>query len=520
MHLGESTQSRGSVLFQTLVGSSSETVDPGRLRSALMVAGLQPDDPRLVESWRRLEEADEEPLDLGAFERVIQPGSLVFDQALRRDLVIPDFEGFAGELQDLFEEARGNRSGAVADYIPKLRRVDPELFGLSICTVDGQRASFGDADTPFSAQCTHKPINYCLALEEHGEQGVHRHMGCEPSGRSFNEITLNKDGLPHNPMLNAGAIMCGSLIRPELDVPDRFDYVLDVWERLAGGTRPGFDNTTYLSERRTADRNFALTYHMREHNAFPSGTDILETLEFYIQNCSLAVTTRLVSVVAATLAAGGSCPLTGEQVFRPDTVQRCLSFMYSCGMYDYSGEWAFRIGLPAKSGVSGVVMVIVPNVMGLCIWSPRLESHGNSVRAIDFCQRLVAQYNFHNYDNLVGRVHGKKDPRRIERADQRRLQVDLCWAASEGDLNGLQRLVLRGADLDAADYDGRTPLHLAASDGRFEVVDYLLKSGVDPTPVDRWGGIPIDDARRSGHDRVTQLLDLAAGSAEPHEKVA
>ena len=122
------------------------------------------------------------------------------------------------------------------------------------------------------------------------------------------------------------------------------------------------------------------------------------------------MTAETMSVIAATLANGGVCPLTGVRVFEPATVQKCLSLMYSCGMYDFSGEWAFRVGPPAKSGVSGVIMIVVPNVMGVVCWSPRLDENGNSVRGIDFSKRLVDTFNFHNYDHMVG-GSGKRDPR-------------------------------------------------------------------------------------------------------------
>ena len=366
-------------------------------------------------------------------------------------------------------------------------------------------------------QSSCKPVLYSLALEERGEETVHRHIGCEPSGRSFNELTLNERGRPHNPLINAGAIMASSLIRSGTDVADRFEYVIDKWTRLAGGVKPGFSNPTYLSERATADRNFALGYFMRENGAFPEGTDLLETLEFYFQCCSLEMSARSISVVASTLANGGVCPLTAERVFSPETVQKCLTLMYSCGMYDFSGEWAFRIGLPAKSGVSGVIMVVVPNVMGLCTWSPCLDSHGNSVRGIDFCRELVHTYNFHNYDNLMESLHSKKDPRLDPDRMQRSRLIDVCWAASEGDLTGIRRLVVEGVDLNDADYDGRTAIHLAASEGRVEVVAYFIRQGVNLNPLDRWGNTPLDDARRSGHERVVHLLE-SNGATEQHEE--
>ena len=224
---------------------------------------------------------------------------------------------------------------------------------------------------------------------------------------------------------------------------------------------------------------------------------------------------RIEDYVAATLANAGICPTTGERVLEPDTVQKCLSLMYSCGMYEFSGEWAFTVGLPAKSGVSGVVMIVVPNVLGLCVWSPRLDAQGNSVRGVEFARELVRVFNFHYYDNLVGGLHGKQDPRIPRNRQQRNVLVDLCWAASEGDLDGLRRLVLQGAEIDAADYDGRTALHLAASEGRDEIVSFLLEQGVNPAPIDRWGGTPLDDARRERHERVARLLESAGATAAP-----
>ncbi len=509
---GDTGKSRERRLFDALSSNDSETVSTARLRQALRESGLRLDDTRLAECVDALSafedeaNAGEHRLGFTEFAKIVRPNILTIERSLKRELVIPDFEGFATDMRRIFEMAGNSTEGKVSDYIPQLGRVEPDLFGAAVCTIDGQRLTMGDADRPFCVQSVSKAISYCLALEEHGESYVHEHMGCEPSGQSFNELTLNTKGQPHNPMINAGGIMSSALIRRELTMADRFDYVLDKWAQLAGGIRPGFSNPTYLSERRTADRNFALGYSMRERNAFPQGTDLIDVLEFYFQCCSLELTAEMMSVVAATLANGGICPVTGERVFRPETVQKCLSLMSSCGMYDFSGEWAFRIGLPAKSGVSGAILIVVPNVMGLCAWSPRLDEHGNSVRGIKLCEHLVDTFNFHAFDNLVGGQHGKKDPRRQPEEDRRNRLVDLCWAASEGDLSGIRRLVVQGVELDDADYDGRTALHLAASEGRSEVVEFLIRQGVRVAPVDRWGNTPLDDAKKAGHDDVARLL--------------
>lgn len=506
---GSQRTMRERALFEAVRIGSSESLSADVLEAALARAGLAADDPRLSESLRALQElrlaSVRDDLDFEAFSRIVKPNVLIIERALQGNLVIPDFDAFRGEIARIFDRVASDDRGAVADYIPQLGRVDPNQFGVSVVTIDGQRCTRGDARTEFCVQSTCKPVSYCLALEEHGEKYVHEHIGCEPSGHSFNELTLNRDGRPHNPMINAGAIMSGALIKPTLTMADRFDHVMRMWTDLAGGRKPGFSNATYLSERGTADRNFALGYFMREKKAFPPNTDLVAALEFYFQCCSIEMTAESMSMVAATLANGGVCPTTGRRVLQPATVQKCLSMMYSCGMYDYSGAWAFHVGLPAKSGVSGAILVVVPNVLGLCVWSPRLDAQGNSVRGIEFCRELVATYNFHNYDNLSA-ANDKRDPRRRANEAQRDLVGDLCWAASEGDLGGLRRLAARGIALGLADYDGRTPVHLAASEGHTHVVEFLADQGVALDARDRWGNTPLDDARREGHAGVERIL--------------
>lgn len=501
----EGAMGRERALFTSLDLDGDGRISGAELLGALARHGLLADDPRLAEVSAAVR-TTESPLDFDLFRASIRPNLLLVEKALQANLVVPEFHVFCQELSDLFAQVRSNTSGKVADYIPQLGRVEPEQFGVALCTIDGQRWKAGHADTDFCVQSCCKPINYALALEEHGERYVHSHVGREPSGHGFNELRLNADGLPHNPMINAGAIMCCSLLRPQLAIADRFDFIMDRWRALAGGTKAGFSNPTYLSERATADRNFALGYYMQERKSFPPGTHLVETLEFYFQCCSIEQTCASMAVVAATLANGGVCPVTGERVLRPKTVQHCLSLMSSCGMYDFSGEFAFSIGLPAKSGVAGAVMVVIPNVAGFCTWSPRLDKLGNSVRGIDFCKALVERFNFHNYDSLTG-LSEKRDPRRRAGEAPMDAATSLIYAASKGDLSAVQQLSARSVALDAADYDGRTPLHLAASEGHEPVVRYLLTQGIPTAPKDRWGNTPLDDARRGGHTGVVALLE-------------
>ncbi len=501
-------------VFNALDDNADGYLTPRRLLDVLATQGLLRTDQRLAQVMAHLEACgDDERIDPERFFEITRQNFGLVEKLARGDLIIPDFAGFRDELQAIFERCVEQRDGAVADYIPQLARVDPEQFGAAICTIDGQRWGQGDSEVPFCVQSSCKPINYCIALESLGEAAVHRHVGREPSGRSFNELALNHRNLPHNPLINAGAIMSCSLIGRRLDLADRFDSVMQTWQQLAGGWRPGYNNAVYLSEKSTADRNFALSYVMRENQAFPPDTNILETLDFYFQCCSIEMTASRMAVVASTLANGGVCPISGTRVFSNDTVKNCLSLMYSCGMYDFSGEFAFSVGLPAKSGVSGVLMVVIPQVMGLAIWSPRLDQHGNSVRGVEFCRQLVGRFAFHNYDNIAERSD-RLDPRRPSEREETDLTFHLIRAASQGDVTEISRLVALGLDLGVADYDGRTALHLAACEGMGEVVDYLLSRGVDVEPVDRWGQRPADDALRHGHEEIAQRLGYAADAAK------
>jgi glutaminase len=509
-------------LFDSFDRDRDDKVSQWAVLSRLQACGLLPDDPRIQEALAGLTapEGTSKQISFDQFKALARHNSSLIQRAVEGNLAVPDFPALSGDIGRMYDELLPVRSGSVADYIPQLRRVDPEQLAIAVCTVDGQRFSVGDARTAFCLQSVSKTVSYCLALEEHGTESVHRHVGREPSGRSFNELALNAKGLPHNPLVNAGAIMTTSLIRPDLDIADRFDHVAATWRRLTGGGRIGFNNAVYLSERQTADRNFALGYSMRENGAFRPGTDLTQTLEFYFQSCSIEVDAQMLAVAAASLANAGVCPLTEDPVFSAANVQSCLSLMSSCGMYDFSGEFAFTIGLPAKSGVSGAIMLVVPGLMGLCVWSPRLDEHGNSVRGIEFCRKLVAEYNVHVFDSLhagPGRT-AKRDPRRKKNQTQIEAVVALTWAASQGDLTEVRTLIAAGVDPGAADYDGRTPLHLAAAEGHLDVVRYLLAAGTEPQPVDRWGGTPLSDAERNGH---TQIVELIRQAAQPDEgKVA
>jgi glutaminase len=367
-------------------------------------AGLEPGDPRLSGTHAALAQAGALTVE-GLAEALPADEARLVRAALTGRLVAEDFPSFRGRIENLFHHSAGETSGDVARYIPELAKVDPEAFALGCCTIDGQRFELGlkdgDADLTFCVQSAMKPLNYALALELMGQTTVHTFVGREPSGQGFSEITLNARGRPHNPMINAGAILTAALIRPGCTVTERFDLISRLWRAAAGGDAPGFDAAVFESERHHADRNFALAYFMREHGCFPEDSDMQEALELYFRCCSITTDVRRLSAVAATLANGGVCPVTERQVVSRESVKAVLSLMLSCGMYDFSGEYAFTVGLPAKSGVSGALMIVVPGVCGFALYSPRLGAQGNPERGVEFSKRLVEAFPWHVYAPIV-----------------------------------------------------------------------------------------------------------------------
>ncbi|XP_061174217.1 glutaminase kidney isoform, mitochondrial-like isoform X1 [Saccostrea echinata] len=509
-------------LFEILADSNGR-VSVAKFKSVLAFSGLKDTDPRLKECMNNFENVlsryDHEnkstdqyggfTLDKKAFKECIQDNIILISKAMKNDFIIPEWQGFKQEIDKIYRNCRNNTNGTVASYIPQLARYSPDFWGVSICTVDGQRYSNGDTSIPFSIQSCSKPLTYCMVQSTGSDENIeriHKYVGHEPSGRSFNEISLDYQNKPHNPMINSGAIIVSSLLKPELSLPDRFDWISKMMSKMTGGEYLSFNNAVFLSERETADRNFALAYYMRENKCFPEGTKLHEVMDFYFQLCSIEVTCESASVIASTLANGGICPMTGERVFSSAAVRNTLSLMHSCGMYDYSGEFAFRVGLPAKSGVSGTVLLVVPNVMGICLWSPPLDKWGNSCRGIQFCQELVNVYNFHNYDNLK-HTEKKMDPTRHRMDSISQDVVNILFGAFNGDVSALRRYYLLGLDMNTADYDGRTAIHVAAAEGQEAAVRFLLeKCGVMVNVKDRWGFTPLDEAIRFEHPNIAKLL--------------
>ena len=328
-------------------------------------------------------------------------------------------------LDHCHAEFSTEHGGAVADYIPELGKADPDHFGISLATIDGHVYEVGDSRIPFTIQSMSKPFVFALALDTLGAERVERSIGVEPSGDPFNSIRLNAENHPFNPMVNAGAIACSGLIH-EAKGAGAFEYIRQALGRFAG-RELGIDEAVYASESATGDRNRAIGYLLRNSGVITE--DVSAVIEVYFRQCSVLVTARDSAVMAATLANGGINPVTGEQVITPYAIARTLSVMTSSGMYDYAGEWIYRVGIPAKSGVGGGILAALPARLGLGSYSPRLDKHGNSVRGIKVCEALSLHYDLHmlnDSDNARNAIIadydiGKSSSRRSRRPHEQKL---------------------------------------------------------------------------------------------------
>ena len=300
-----------------------------------------------------------------------------------------------GPIDELLEDVRRSVAsmddGEVATYIPELARADPSTFGLGLATLDGQVYVAGDL-VPFTIQSVSKPFVYALALADRGHDAVLTKVGTEPTGDPFNSISIDEGtGRASNPMVNAGAIVTTSLVRGGSRA-DQLERVVAGLSAFAGRDLD-VDDEVFESERATGDRNRAIAWFMRSAGLLDDDVD--EQVDLYFRQCSVVVTARDLAVMAATLAGGGVNPVTGQQVVPRGVVASVLTVMTTCGMYDYAGEWLYRVGLPAKSGVSGGVAAALPGQLGLGLHSPLLDSRGNSVRGVAGAERISRTLGLH-----------------------------------------------------------------------------------------------------------------------------
>jgi len=342
---------------------------------------------------------------------------------LTNNLKVTDWSTFKESCHDIYDEVKNldvdqtskldctiiDKNGKVKicrlpDYIPQLSKVDTSLFAVSICTVDGQRMHLGDSDIYYTMQSTSKPYTYGIthaALDD----VLHEYVGHEPSGQAFNKIILDNDGRPYNPMINMGAIMTCSLVHHQQPLSHRFNYFLENYKKLTGSRSTLSCNMpVYKSELEVGFMNKAAVNYMMTKDCWKgmiqTEDQLLKNLDLYYQLCSIEVTTEIQSIMSACLANRGINPLTGESVLPIRSVKRALSLMFTCGMYDYSGRFAFKYGVPAKSGVSGVTDVVIPGVLSMTIYSPWLSTHSSSsLLGLQFIDGFIKKFPYHVFDS-------------------------------------------------------------------------------------------------------------------------
>ncbi len=298
-------------------------------------------------------------------------------------------------LRHLHDKFARLEDGQVATYIPQLGQARPGWFGIAVATVDGQVYEVGDSRQEFTIQSISKPLVYGLALESAGLKTVLTKVGVEPSGEAFNSISLDpRTGRPLNPMINAGAIATSGLV-PGATPGERQAALLRLFGEFAG-RELSVDESVYRSERDTGHRNRAIAHLLRNFGILTGDPE--EPLDLYFRQCSISVTCRDLAVMAATLASGGVNPVTRRRVLQPQNTGRLLSVMSSCGMYDYAGEWIYNVGMPAKSGVAGGILAVLPGQLGIGVFSPPLDAKGNSVRGIRVCNDLSNDFGLHLFN--------------------------------------------------------------------------------------------------------------------------
>jgi len=296
-------------------------------------------------------------------------------------------ENLHGQLADL-------QGGELANYIPELAKANPDWLGICLVTMDGVAYCTGDAEQTFTIQSISKPFTYATALSDRGREFVSERVGVEPSGDAFNSISLDpQTGAPRNPMINAGAIASTSLVAGDTPAAQ--------WRRIEAsmaafmGREIAVDEAVYRSESETGFRNRAIAWMLKNFGIIDG--DPMASLENYFRQCSILVSCRDLACMAATLANGGVNPLTGKRALPAEHVEPVLSVMATCGMYDYAGSWLYEVGMPAKSGVGGGIIAVLPGRFGIGIFSPRLDEKGNSLRGIEACKRISRDLGLHAF---------------------------------------------------------------------------------------------------------------------------
>jgi glutaminase len=292
-------------------------------------------------------------------------------------------------LERLLEQCRAFTSwGQAADYIPELAKSNPASLGIYVIGSEGKHSWAGDCHQPFTIQSVVKPILLLQALLDNGTEHVMQRVGVEATGKPFDAINAGDQSLDSgniNPMVNMGAILMCTLIQGK-SYAERFQRLLELTRRLAGDEEIDIDEAVYRSEKTHGSKNRALAYLLKSHGLLED--DVEEVLDCYFRACSIRVDCKALAHIGAVLSNRGRLPASNQRIFPAAMSRYVNAILMTCGMYDGSGEFAIRVGIPAKSGVSGGIMAVVPTRMGIGIYAPALDRKGNSLAGIRLLERL------------------------------------------------------------------------------------------------------------------------------------
>ena len=286
--------------------------------------------------------------------------------------------------------------GKVADYIPELAKADPSAFGIYMLNGEGESLAFGDVGTRFSIQSVCKVIILAVAIKYKGFEETFKHVMMEPSGDSFNSILKldTRSNLPFNPMINAGAIQTVSLLANDFS----FEDIMGFARELCMDPNIVLDEAVYKSEAETGDRNRAIAYLLKSKGVLLADPE--KTVDLYFKLCSLSVNARSLAALGLIISNGGRNPFSGEYWTEPDYVRTVKSIMFTCGMYDFSGEFGVKAGVPSKSGVGGGMVSASRGPMGIGFYGPALDPYGNSVAAVKAMEHIAEELDLHVFDYL------------------------------------------------------------------------------------------------------------------------
>ncbi|XP_072291191.1 glutaminase liver isoform, mitochondrial [Eucyclogobius newberryi] len=464
---------------------------------------------------RKLQDSDG-AIDRSCFHRCVSGSVSLVLKALQGRFVVPDFPTFTDETQKLFSSCRQLSAPQEKDK----DGLDCVKWGVSICTVDGQRLSLGDWSSPVLLGDVSWPLVYGVAVDALGADLVHRYVGFEEFSRYDSPFTLNRTGIPHTPLTETGAIVTTSLLQLEAgrvcaEEEEKYDSVLNVIKRLCNKEHANLNCTSYNSSRDSSVRLSALSFFLQEKKCFPDKVDVNAALDLMLQCSSTEVTCESGAAMAASLANGGLCPLSCDQVLSPAATRSLLSVMQTAGLKHNSTAFHFKTSVPAASSSQGALLAVVPGVLGLMAFSPETDPCGTPWRALHFCQELVIRFQLHRFD--IRTPFRQVLAYRQWKSESEGYQImNLLLAAFKADVQALRRYFLSGVDVNSVDYDGRSALHVAAAEGHVEVVRFLLENaGANAHLRDRWGSSPLHEARRHNREAAVLMLQKASDDSAP-----